>query len=272
MFFLVTLIFITGLNSFAQKKQKARNKFEYEKQYDGSKKLSARIFVKTKLGLTGVQGAEVSFSAETDSSKVKLGKVTTDEDGWAYLIIEKGYPLPQLEGETTFKLSYSGNDSIKSVRDKMKIINAELSMKVEEDGDKKMVTLMVTDFQDQPLDRTKVKLFVKRLYSLLPVGDERTDSTGTAAFEVPGDIPGDFEGNITLVGLIERDRKLGNIETRQEVNWGVPNTYSVSEERKNLWTQSAPTWMQVMVFGVFIVVAVFFFYAAYQVYMIPKDR
>ena len=266
-----TLLFIMP-DSNAQKKEKARNKFEYEKLHNGNRKLSARIFVKTNSGLVGVPGAEVSFAAETDSSKVKLGKVTTDEDGWAYLIIEKGYSLPQIEGKTSFGLTYPGNDSIKRLTDDMDIIDVDLAIKLDEDGDEKIATLVVTDFEGQPVDRTKVKLFVKRLYSLLPIGDERTDSTGMVAFSVPEDIPGDTKGNITLVGVIERDRKFGNVETRQDVSWGIPNSYTVSEEMRNLWTQSAPTWMQVMVFGVFIVVAVFFFYALYQVVMIPKDR
>lgn len=270
MLVLVGVLLIAGIDSFAQNKEKARNKFEYEKLYNGNKKLSARIFVKTNSGLVGVPGAEVSFAAETDSAKVKLGKVTTDEDGWAYLIIEKGYELPQIDGKTTFGLTYAGNDSIKRLTDDMDITDVNLSFKLDEEG--KTAALVVTDFAGQPVDRTKVKLAVKRLYSLLPIGDERTDSTGMMTFEVPEDIPGDAEGNITLVGIIERDRKFGNVEIRQDVNWGIPNTYSVSEEKRNLWTQSAPTWMQVMVFGVFIVVAVFFFYALYQVVMIPKDR
>lgn len=272
---IIALVFLTCFSSsyiYSQQKEKPRNKFEYEKSFDGSKKLSARIFVKTKLGLTGVSGINISFTASNDSIKNDLGAATTDEDGWGYLVIDKSVTLPQTEGKTTFGLIFKGNDSLRRLTDDLDIIDVKLALKTEEDGEVKKVTAFVTDFQDQPVDRTKVKLYVKRLYSLLPIGEDRTDSLGKVGFEVPGDIPGDFEGNITLVGSIERDRKYGNVEIREAINWGIPNTYTVSEEVKNLWTLSAPLWMEIAVFTVFAVVAVFFFYALYQVFMIPRNH
>lgn len=270
--FLLILSFLTGTYAFGQRKLRARNKFEYEKLYDGSKILRARIFIKTSLGLIGVKGANISFAAKAEETKADLGTVTTNENGEGYLIIDKGYELPHSDGKTTYELTFHGNDSINHLSDDMNINDVDLAMKMEEDGDDKRVALLVTDFQGQPVERTKVKLFVKRMFSSLPLGDARTDSLGKVTFAVPSDIPGDAKGNITLLGLIERDRKFGNVEIRQDVNWGLPNTYAVSNERKTLWTQSAPTWMQVAVFGVFFVVAVFFLYALNQVFMIPKSH
>ncbi|HBH06262.1 MAG TPA: hypothetical protein DDX92_06640 [Flavobacteriales bacterium] len=269
---LVFLVFWIPFDGYGQKKQKTRSKFQYERFDDGSRKLSARIFLKSKSGIAGVPDAEVFFTAGEDSTKIDLGSVTTDEDGWCYLLIESGFNIPSTSGKTTYKLKYSGNDSLKRTTDDLDVINVDLRLSLEEGDETNVATIGVYDMDGLPVERAKVGLNIKRLYSLLPIGEERTDSTGTVTFEVPTDVPGDTEGMITLVARIDNDRKYGTVETHKAVNWGVPNTYEVSEERKNLWTQSAPLWMEVVVLGIFAVVGIFFFYSLYQVYLIPKNR
>lgn len=269
---LVLLVLCTSLDGYSQKKQKTMSKFSCERYDDGSRKLSARLFLKSESGITGVSEAEVLFSAGNDSTSIDLGSVTTDEDGWCYLMIESGFLLPSSMGKTTYSLKYSGNDSLKSATDDLEVTNVDLRLSIREGDETKFATIGVYDVEGNPLERAKVGLNIKRLYSLLPVGEERTDSAGTVTFEVPSDVPGDTNGMITLVARIDNDRKYGTVETHKEVNWGVPNTYKVSEERKNLWTQSAPLWMQVVVLGIFALVGIFFFYSLYQVYLIPKNR
>ena len=268
----LSFLIVGGHNSFGQKKESVKNKFQYEKKHDGTKILEARLFLKTKSGLVGIPSAVISYSASDDSTTVKLGDVVTDADGWGLLHIEEGFVIPQNpDGSTTYEVAYKGNDTLKKMEDDLKIKDLVLSITLEETEEEKNVTVSVTNLMNEPVDRAKVKFYVERLYSLLPVGDERTDSTGKVQFIVPNDIPGDFDGNIVLVAAIEKDRKYGNISIHKTANWGIPNTYTVSEERRNLWSQSAPAWMQIAVLSVFAIVAVFFFYSIYQVFMIPKD-
>ncbi len=75
--------------------------------------------------------------------------------------------------------------------------------------------------EGQPVAEVSVKLFVKRLFGLLPVGEESTDETGVASFEVPNDIPGDASGKLTIIAKIEDDENYENVETEAAVNWGV---------------------------------------------------
>ncbi len=75
--------------------------------------------------------------------------------------------------------------------------------------------------EGQPVAEVSVKLFVKRLFGLLPVGEESTDETGVASFEVPNDIPADASGKLTIIAKIEDDENYENVETEAAVNWGV---------------------------------------------------
>ena len=72
-----------------------------------------------------------------------------------------------------------------------------------------------------PVKEVNVSLFVKRLFSLLPIGDPiATDSTGIATFEVPKDIPG-RNGKLTIFVKIIDDENYKNTEASGDVNWGT---------------------------------------------------
>ncbi len=77
-------------------------------------------------------------------------------------------------------------------------------------------------FNDSAAADVEVKFYVKRLFSLLPVGDATTDEDGLASLEFPDDIPADLNGKIMVIAKIEDDENLGNSEISEEINWGVP--------------------------------------------------
>lgn len=75
--------------------------------------------------------------------------------------------------------------------------------------------------EGNPVAEVTVKLFVKRLFGLLPVGEVATDESGVARFEVPADIPGDAKGIYTVIAKIEDDENYENVEAQGDINWGV---------------------------------------------------
>lgn len=85
----------------------------------------------------------------------------------------------------------------------------------------------------KPVAEVTVKLFVKRLFGLLSVGEAATDESGIARFEVPADIPGNDKGMYTVVAKIEDDENYENVETQGDINWGVikANDQAKSMER-----------------------------------------
>ena len=76
---------------------------------------------------------------------------------------------------------------------------------------------------DTPVKDVEVKLYVQRMFSLLPVGDAvTTDENGMASFEFPNDIPADQSGKLIIFAKVEDDENLGSIETSGESTWGAP--------------------------------------------------
>lgn len=76
---------------------------------------------------------------------------------------------------------------------------------------------------DTSISGVEVKLYVKRLFSLLPIGDGvSTDEDGNAKFEFPGDIPADLNGKIEVIAKVEDDENYGSAEVHSESSWCVP--------------------------------------------------
>lgn len=72
-----------------------------------------------------------------------------------------------------------------------------------------------------PVKEVSVSLFVKRLYSDLPIGEAvATDSVGVANFEVPQDIPS-HNGKLIILAKISDDENYANTEAKSEINWGT---------------------------------------------------
>ena len=76
---------------------------------------------------------------------------------------------------------------------------------------------------DSSISGVEVKLYVKRLFSLLPIGEgETTDEEGNAKFVFPSDIPADLNGKIEVIAKVEDDENYGSTEAKVESNWCVP--------------------------------------------------
>lgn len=89
-----------------------------------------------------------------------------------------------------------------------------------EKGDTNTCKALVTS-EGVPVKDVNVSLFVKRLFSLLPIGDAvATDSTGIASFEVPKDIPGK-NGKLTIFAKIIDNENYANTQASGDVNWGT---------------------------------------------------
>jgi hypothetical protein len=95
-----------------------------------------------------------------------------------------------------------------------------------EDSVKKCKVLVAT--KDSVAKNVEVKLYVKRLYSLLPIGKAaNTDETGTATFDFPTDLPSDKNGKLIVVAKIEDPAT----EVSSTINWGIPRAELLPLER-----------------------------------------
>lgn len=274
---LVLSILFIGFSAVAQnsekkiKKEKLRDKFTFERLSDGSAILNAYMFKKGSAGWEAVSGIELNFSVEDKDTITDLGSVLTDNDGNATIHIASDYHIPfDSTGVTKFYFEFKGNKELKKADGDLKLEYAKLRIDLV-DGEKRAVIATVTDINNEPIKKKKVGIYVKRMHSLLPIGEEKTDKKGSVKLSFPDDIPGDYQGNLEIVAKIQKDKKIGDHTVSKLVDWGVKNTYVVSEDEKNLWTASAPTWMLILVFSIFAIVGVFLVIALKEVYLMSKD-
>lgn len=124
-----------------------------------------------------------------------------------------------------------------------------------------------------PVKGVNVSLFVKRLFSLLPIGDPvATDSIGVASIEVPKDIPG-RKGKLTIFAKIIDDENYANTETSADVNWGtviVVDNSNVEERSIAAGRNGAPIYFIISSLLAIGLVWGYLIYAVLQVFKIKQ--
>ena len=96
---------------------------------------------------------------------------------------------------------------------------------------------------ETPVAGETVKVYVPRMFSNLLIGELTLDDAGTSTLEFPSDLPGDKDGNLTIIAKFEENATFGNVEKREILNWGLLTDYSVPATHRALWTKTAPKWM-----------------------------
>jgi len=154
------------------------------------------------------------------------------------------------EKPATIKLSFAQTDSTKTC-----------SAKVTSDNN--------------PVKGTEIHFYVKRMFSLLPIGKTKeTDENGMASVDFPMDLPGDKSGNIIALAKIEEDDTYGTVETQAEIKWGVlPNTENDHWGNRSLSASREKAPMYLIVVSNIIIAVIWgtIFYIIYQIFRIRKE-
>lgn len=96
----------------------------------------------------------------------------------------------------------------------------------------KTCKVTVTGDDGKPVPDISLKVCVQRLFTLLPIGkDKTTDENGEATVEFPNDLPGDASGMLHVVAKVEDDENYGSFQTKADVNWGLPKAKISMAER-----------------------------------------
>ena len=75
---------------------------------------------------------------------------------------------------------------------------------------------------DKPVKDVPVKFFVKRFYSLLPIGKTvTTDEQGNASVKFPNNLPGGSDGKLVIIAKLDDDPALGSLSAQDSVKWGT---------------------------------------------------
>ncbi|MEO6540085.1 MAG: hypothetical protein ABIN74_03795, partial [Ferruginibacter sp.] len=94
-----------------------------------------------------------------------------------------------------------------------------------------------------PVPETILGIFVKRSFKPQKIAEGTTDSTGEATIEIPNNLPGDANGNITLIAKLDENEMYGNLESAVKQKWGIPVSDQLNELPRALWSSHPPYWM-----------------------------
>jgi hypothetical protein len=191
-------------------------------------------------------GLEIIFYAGEDSL-IRLGSIQTDEDGLAILVLDENLEIPEnADGSIRYYAEYHGNNHILPAEYEVYITDVNLDMKFDLIDSVKTVSLRAFSFvegEEVPVADEDVYVFVKRMFSDLPLAEDFLDENGEFIAEIPDDIPGDAEGYIEIIARFDDHYLYGTVENRQSIQWGIPTKHEIPVPQRTLWTQIAPLWM-----------------------------
>jgi hypothetical protein len=219
---------------------------QYFKNTDDQRILQTTLtYSKNRMELP-VPGMEISFFTGV-AQKELITTILTDNKGVARFELSNDMrPKTDRDGMWAFSSEFKGNDTIKPGISEITVKDVRLEMVLSLADSIKTISVkaFVNDNgKEKPVSGEVVKLYVPRMFSLLPISELTLDETGTASVEFPSDLPGDKEGNLTIIAKFEENATFGNVEKRETIVWGLPTDYSVPTTHRALWTKTAPRWM-----------------------------
>ena len=225
------------------------------------------VQTKNKLenAFTNAANVHVSIYVDADKSKDALvGEVVTDEKGNAIV----GIP-PSLatvwdhHPNHTFYAHTEATSTFDAVSKEVTIKLARLQLDTVTTADGKSVAVTLQKNENGSWDampEVDVKVGIKRYGGILNVGDEDTyptDSAGSVHAEfLKANLPGDDQGRLQLVALVDDNDEVGTLETSVTVPWGVAHEFKTDFGKRSLWStpRNAPIWLTAMAW--FCIIAV----------------
>jgi len=114
------------------------------------------------------------------------------------------------------------------------------------DAEKKQLFATVTDSVSgvkKPLANVSIKLFVKRTFGNLPLGNSETNNLGIAYFNIPKDIPGDTVGKLSFIAKTEGNSK--ELSSTIDEKLGIITNPKRLLDERTWWNvnKMAPIWL-----------------------------
>ncbi len=269
---LIAILLPFNASAQAAKKQTARIQLEYFKDHNGGERVVATLKVRSDRYRTHAD-ALIHFYTVNDTSRVLLDKITTDANGEAIYVMEDEQKIHKdSSGLMTFEVEYSGNASIKSAHKSIQVKQVKLKTSFFQEDDLKYISIDVNEIEpdnsNTPIEGHEVFIYIKGTFSLLNIGKETTDEEGKIKIEFPIDMPGDTIGTLTIVTQIEDSDMYGNVESRSDMNWGIPVPLK-AEQHRGLGDTDAPLWM---VYTLITLLSIVWFTYMYVIVLIIKIR
>jgi hypothetical protein len=225
------ILLLSGLVSFGQdkpKKIKPRMRMAYYHYSDTGPEIHVNAYYKPEDGGTAAcTGAVLSLM---NSKEEVFAEMTVGEE--AITIFSLGEEHLAFFEDTTnfyyFLVEMEGGEKFRDRDADLEIWASRLETAFEIEDSVKTIRAVFSGADDSgrlvPVEDALLKFYVKRLLYPLPVGGgdpSYTDSRGRAEIEFPDDLPGDEEGNLTILVKLEEDDRYGTVVLRETLAWGI---------------------------------------------------
>lgn len=219
---------------------------QYFKYTDDQRVLQTTLTYSSNRMELPLPAMEISFFTGADKKEL-IGTLLTDNKGIARLELTDIMKVnADRDGKWVFSSGFKGNDTIEAGSSEITVKDVKLEMVLSVADSIKTITVKASIMEkgkEKPVSGEAVKVYVPRMFSLLPISELTLNESGTATVDFPSDLPGDKEGNLTLIAKFEENETFGNVEKRETLLWGTPTDYSVPVTHRALWTKIAPKWM-----------------------------
>lgn len=219
--------------------------FQYFKNTDDQRILKTTLTYSLNRMELPLPGMQVTFYS--GSKKEVLGTGITDSKGTAKIELAKDLKLQaDNSGMWSFSTGFAGNDTIEASTAELSVKDVILEVSYNQPDSTKNISVKaytINNGKEVPVAGEPVLVYVPRMFSLLQIGEITLDDNGTGILDFPSDLPGDKEGNISVITKFEENATFGNVEKMASLKWGISTDYSQPSTHRALWTKTAPKWM-----------------------------
>jgi hypothetical protein len=155
--------------------------------------------------------------------------------------------------------------------------DAIVTVSFSEEEDSKTITATALDQEGLPIEYLDLYFYVKRTFSLLPIGDmfNSTDENGMVEVEFPKDLPADEEGNVIIVVKVMEADMYNDLTLEMTKNWGIPAILDDPKvEKRSLWAAAAnaPISLILIVSAMILVIWYIICYIIFNLYLISRIK
>ncbi len=272
---LLLLAALIPLGVLSQEKLQPRIDLSYFRVQPEAPYLIARVRTKEGKKFAPVAGVTVTLLVNDQ----ELGTVTTGKNGEGKFVIPDkiNSSLDSLV-QFSFGAKLSSDAKLEPAEKEIDIHQARLTLDTASSNDGKQLLVMIEQREKSgwtPVSGVEMKIFVKRQFGKLPIGEEtyKSDENGKVEMDFKSTIPGDKTGRIALGCMIEDNEDLGNLIAMKEVEWGTPFVAKHDEfNDRTLWAtrDKTPIWLLVFPNLIIIIVWGLILYLMIQIVIIRK--
>ena len=207
------------------------------------------------------------------------GSIATDSKGIAeFNLVNKFNAAKDTSKIFNFKVRVLGDMIFEDLEEEMVILDGKIEVEAFIEYSTKFIKASVARMDENgdyiPYKDAEVQFYVKRDYGLLPLSESTfsTDENGEIVLELPFEMPGDEDGNLTLITRLENNEEFGLIIIETKKQWGIPTLVVRNTEDRALWSSYAnvPIWLLItinlMLLGIWLTIL----YIVNQLFKIKK--